>query len=229
MSGIDETLTSSTPTAAARADVLAPGDTLAGRYVVDRLVGRGGMGSVYAARDQVLARPVAIKVLRSELRRSDELVTRFLNEARIVASLFTNPNIVSIFDLGRTEAGDPYLVMELLRGKSLRDTIEPGSHMRPSRTWVLEVVTQIAGALVDAHSSGVAHRDLKPENVFVLQTHMHIIKVLDFGLAVSSSAPLAEPYRTRPGQLMGTRCTCPPKWFEARALVLRQTSTPSAS
>jgi eukaryotic-like serine/threonine-protein kinase len=202
VSGTDETLTSASPRD--RGDVLAPGQTLGGRYDIDRVIGRGGMGVVYSGRDRVLERVVAVKVLRPEYKHNEELVIRFLNEARIVASLFTNPNIVNIFDLGRTDAGDPYLVMELLRGKSLRETLDPSTAMRPSRVWVLSLFQQAAGALVDAHKAGVAHRDLKPENVFVIDTHMRFVKVLDFGLAVSASAPLADQFKTRPGDLIGT-------------------------
>jgi eukaryotic-like serine/threonine-protein kinase len=216
----DDTLrmTGATLPPVALADQLVHGVELAKRYRIGGVLGSGGMGVVYAAQDLVLDRPVVVKVMRPELKAHVDLVRRFENEAKIVASLFANPHIVNIYDLGRTDAGDPYLVMELLRGKSLRSRIDPAAPTTPSRTWVIEVVQQIASALADAHRSGVAHRDLKPENVFVVDTHTRIVKVLDFGLAVAAHAPLAEEFRTRPGDRMGTPAYMSPEAVRGEAV-----------
>lgn len=180
------------------------GSLLGDRYTIERELGAGGMGMVFAARDRVLERPVAIKILRPEYRAHPLLTARFHNEARIVAGLFANPNIVNIYDLGRTADNDLFLVMELMTGRSLRDCIDPDPTSWLSRSFVIEVGYQIAWALHEAHAAHVTHRDLKPENVFVLESHMLIVKVLDFGIAASPTSSLSPEFKTQPGQILGT-------------------------
>jgi len=162
------------------------------------------MGLVYRARDTRLGRDVAIKILPGYLASDPDRLRRFEQEARTVAAL-SHPNIVALYDIG-THDGAPYLVSELLEGRTLRDRLESGC--LPVRQAV-ETAVQIARGLAAAHEKGIVHRDLKPANVFV--TRAGHVKILDFGLAKltrpdagsGSSAP-TEASSTEPGAVMGT-------------------------
>src|SRR5436190_5185624 len=157
---------------------LLPGDQI-GSYEILALLGAGGMGQVYRARDPKLGRMVAIKVLPDALVPNDELIARFHREARILAAL-NHPNIAAIY--GWEESGSaPALVMELVEGRSLQDLI-PRKGLPLDQA--LKVAIQIARGLEAAHRSGVIHRDLKPSNVMV--TPVGVVKLLDFGLARQS-------------------------------------------
>ena len=153
---------------------LRPG-AVVGRFELVREIGRGGFGVVYEARDRELGRSVAFKAIRAGTR-----VTlreeRLLREAEAAARL-SHPNIVTLFDVGRSEHG-PYLVLELLRGQTLAEMLEQGPV--PERE-ALRIGAEVAKGLAHAHSQGVAHRDLKPANVFLCEDGQ--VKVLDFGLA----------------------------------------------
>ncbi len=154
---------------------MQPGSRIA-HFEVLGLVGAGGMGEVYRARDTRLGRDVAIKVLPAEFASDPDRLRRFEQEARAVAAL-NHPNILALYDIG-TDGGAPYIVTELLQGEPLRDRLT-GSPM-PS-TKVLGVAIQVASGLAAAHEKGIVHRDLKPENIFV--TKDGLAKILDFGLA----------------------------------------------
>jgi eukaryotic-like serine/threonine-protein kinase len=182
---------------------LAAGARL-GPYEVLSLLGAGGMGEVYRARDPRLGRDVAVKVLPSHLSTDPDSLSRFEREARAVAAL-SHPNILSIFDFGR-EGEVTYSVTELLEGETLRGALIPGP--LPRRR-AIEVATALADALSAAHARGLVHRDLKPENVFI--TSDGVVKILDFGLArwteVSrgNSDPSATTVaETVPGTVLGT-------------------------
>src|SRR5882762_8671617 len=151
------------------------GDTL-GAYKVLNLVGRGGMGEVYRARDTRLKRDVAIKVLPREFAADRERLRRFEQEARSAAAL-NHPNIVSVHDMG-TADGSPYIVSELLEGQNLREVLRKWPI--PARK-VLDYAIQAARGLAAAHDIGIVHRDLKPENLFITKDGR--LKILDFGLA----------------------------------------------
>lgn len=166
---------------AATAD-LAPGDRV-DRYVVEAVLGRGGMGVVYEARDEELDRRVAIKVLRGEHVARADRRKRFLREAKAAARV-VHPNVARILEMGQCDAG-PFLVFEHVVGETLRARIRAGSV--PFDT-VLRTGREIASALAKAHEAGVVHRDLKPENVLVDKTGA--AKVLDFGLAKWSTDDL---------------------------------------
>lgn len=161
------------------------GKTLARRYRLESILGQGGMGTVYAAVDLHLERDVAVKTIRLELNPNVELVTGFTREAKIIAQLASNPHILTLYDLGSTDTGMPFIVAERLRGRTLKTLIreEPSQ----SRSWVLEVGVQVAIALVDVHSRGVVHGDLKPSNIFVVETFAIplLAKVIDFGVSRS--------------------------------------------
>ena len=184
--------------------LLAVGFKIASRYSVQALLGKGGMGAVYLAMDEALERKVAIKVLHPAISDDKQYIARFEREAKIVAQLSINPHVVSVYDLGVLDSGIPYLVMEYLPGKNLRDLI--ADYSRPSRTFVLDVGKQVASALWDAHSQGVVHRDLKPENIFFVQlpTIPLLVKVLDFGIARSDAIILSPDFATAHGTFMGT-------------------------
>jgi predicted ATPase len=165
------------------------GVTLQNRYLIEEEIGQGGMGVVYRAHDQLLNRPVAIKMI-SQANIGTGGKARLLAEAQAAARL-NHPNIVSVYDIGETEK-QTYLVMELVQGQSLRHTVNlPLSQ-------ILDVAIQICGALEEAHRAGVVHRDLKPENIFI--TPKKTVKLMDFGLA----RRIDTPQLTEEGVLTGT-------------------------
>ena len=177
---------------------------------VGRLLGRGGMGAVYEARQTRLDRTVALKVLPPELRRDAAFAGRFRREAKALAKL-GHPSIVTVFDFGAAPPGDDgrdgpfYLVMEFVDGPDLRAVLRRDP--RPSPAETLAIVRQIGAALDYAHGRGVVHRDVKPENV--LLSRDGTVKLADFGLAKlagpeDASAADAPTTLTRAGQVMGT-------------------------
>ena len=149
--------------------------TKLGPYEIVELIGAGGMGEVYRARDPRLGRDVALKVLPESFARDAERMRRFEQEARAIAAL-NHPHVVAVFDTG-THEGVPYLVSELLEGETLRDRLE----RNPSSRRIIKYSLQIADGLAAAHDKGIVHRDLKPENLFL--TSSGRVKILDFGLA----------------------------------------------
>jgi serine/threonine protein kinase len=192
---------------AAQAIANTPSESWAGRqvhhYEVSSLLGRGGMGEVYRARDKRLERYVALKVLPVVYSTDPERLRRFEQEARTAGKL-NHPNILTVHDIGVND-GAPYIVTELLEGEELREQLKKGP---VAQRRVLAYGRQIADGLAAAHTKGIVHRDLKPENIFV--TSDGRVKILDFGLA-----KLKEPYagrtietvqspNTTPGVVMGT-------------------------
>jgi len=176
-----------------------------GPYEIIGLLGSGGMGEVYRARDSRLERTVALKVLPEDVFEDDERKARFAREAKALAAL-SHPNILSIFDFG-THDGVSYAVMELLEGETLRKKLDNGP-IGPKQA--VDYARQIALGLAAAHEKGIIHRDLKPENLFV-DNGGHL-KILDFGLAtrVEVDTPDDKPTATtlsrytEPGRVMGT-------------------------
>jgi len=184
---------------------LQPGMML-GRYRLERKIARGGMGSVWAARDERLDREVVLKLLPRILITDRSAERRFEREARAMARL-QHPNVVSVFDVGAEDPGTgeqlPYLVMELIKGRSLTEMVEKGP--LPPRQ-AARIVEQIALALAAAHEAGVIHRDLKPSNLMVADGGQ--VKVLDFGLArlAQREGQVPEDTLTTPGMVLGS---CP--------------------
>ncbi|MGF1465098.1 MAG: serine/threonine protein kinase [Sandaracinaceae bacterium] len=175
------------PTYAAEERQEVPSDPLLGRvidgrYRIERQIGEGGMGVVYLATHTVLARRLALKVLRGDNSRDPDVVQRFMQEAQAATSI-GHPNIIDISDFGRLPDGSVYFVMEYLDGASLADVIARGGSV-PSED-SLHLVRQIASALEAAHARGIVHRDLKPDNVYLIQqgNDPQFVKVLDFGIA----------------------------------------------
>jgi eukaryotic-like serine/threonine-protein kinase len=177
---------------------------LNGRYRLDRRLGRGGMGAVYAAVDEALERPVAVKVIRDDLVGSIDLNARFRHEARAAAG-FAHPHVVRVYDFGVDRDGRAFLVMELLDGQTLRQRLSARQPLE--RVEVMRILRGVCSAVSAAHTQGLVHRDLKPENIF-LQRHDDgdLPKVLDFGLAKAFDARWAHDRSegTDAGVLVGT-------------------------
>jgi eukaryotic-like serine/threonine-protein kinase len=189
---------------------LTPG-TLVGPYQITNLIARGGVGVVYRAIDTRLHRQVALKML-APLGTPDELgVDRFLREARITASL-DHPNIVKVYDVG-THDGQPFMVVELLEGETLRERLDRGPVVESD---VRRIGIEIARGLVAAHAAGLVHRDLKPENVFL--TRAGITKILDFGIAKLAPEAVRRdtPASTLTGILLGTAGYLAPEQVQGR-------------
>ena len=153
------------------------GSTVAGRYVIEGIIGEGGMAVVYQARHKLVDRPCALKILNPQFSRDATILERFRREAKH-AQRIAHPNIIEIGDYGETDDGAAFLVMELLEGKSLAEVIAAQRLPLPR---ALGLMVQMTRALARAHDFEVIHRDLKPENVFVLRGD--IVKLLDFGIA----------------------------------------------
>jgi serine/threonine-protein kinase len=172
------------------------GAVIDGRYQVVELLGEGGTGRVYQVRHAALSRLFAMKILRRDLARDEELAARFIQEAKATASI-RHPNVVEITDFGRMADGVPYLVMELLEGRTLGQIIESEGPLPASRA--VPILRQVAGALAAAHESGIVHRDLKPDNVFLVGAAGDV-RVVDFGAAKVVGASRV----TRDGIVFGT-------------------------
>jgi eukaryotic-like serine/threonine-protein kinase len=185
--------------------------TLVGRYHLERRLGRGGMGTVYEATDRSLERRVAVKLIREDWVGSDEAAQRFQREAR-TAAVFAHPNVVTVHDYGVETGRRAFLVMELLKGVTLRDELKLRTRLNPSRT--VGIMRGVCAAVEAAHRRQLIHRDLKPENIFLsrsehAETGGETVKVLDFGIAkfLSSSDDAAVTrtgFDTHPGILVGT-------------------------
>ena len=182
------------------------GQVLAGKYRIDDKIDEGGMGCVYRATHVLMEKVVAVKVLHPALAADDKIVARFTREAK-AASRISHPHAINVTDFGESENGIVYLVMEYLRGRTLKDIIRSGGPMTLQRT--VEIVRQVAGALEAAHNEGVVHRDLKSDNIMLDEaTGGDWAKVLDFGIAkiqqTERSVHETDPGLTAPNLIIGT-------------------------
>ncbi len=177
------------------------GKVLAGTYVILELVGVGGMGRVYRAEQSNLGRTVAVKIVHPHLVGDENSSARFITEARATSAL-NHPNSVSVYDFGRTDDGQFFLVMEFLRGKDLAK-VQYEEGVLPFRR-IVSILTQVLAALAEAHVHGIIHRDLKPENIVLepSRSGVDFVKVVDFGLAKMKVTAL--PSITSPGIVCGT-------------------------
>jgi len=181
------------------------GEILDGKYEVVRLVGEGAMGAVYEAVQSMIGRKVAVKVLRDELATSPDMMTRFLQEARVAGSL-GHANICEVTDLGVLASGAPYLVMPLLEGRSLRAELAAvAGPLALERTF--DLIYQVLTAVQRAHEESIVHRDLKPDNIFLTRVAERgdFVKILDFGISkVLPDATGPSGQITRTGMVLGT-------------------------
>jgi serine/threonine-protein kinase len=179
--------------------VVSPNSVVAGRYLLKRLIGGGGMGAVWLAEHVELRAPCAIKLIDGEAARNPEFRRRFTREAR-AAALLRSAHVVQVLDSGEWR-GQPYLVMELLEGEDLRECLLRASRLPPGES--VEIARQIARALTKAHAAGIVHRDLKPANVFLTRDDDRLlVKVLDFGIAKYADSDLDSTTQT--GTVLGT-------------------------
>lgn len=178
------------------------GTTVAGKYRVDRLIGRGGMGAVFQATNLAIGKRVALKFLDHEAAKNREACQRFQREAE-AAGMAESAHIVQIFDSGGTDAGLPFLVMELLTGEDLRARLR--REQRLSVSAALRIASQVLRALLRAHAAGIVHRDLKPDNIFLCarDDDPSFVKIVDFGISKVARARLADTL-TRSGTVLGT-------------------------
>ncbi len=206
----------STPGETTGEPIVRPGDVIARKYRVDRVIGAGGMGMVVAATHVALHQTVAIKLMLPTALSSGEAIERFLREGRAVAKL-RSPHVPRVVDVGTLETGEPYMVMELLEGEDLAEMLHRTGPLPVADA--LEYVRQACGALVDAHALGIIHRDLKPANLFVAREGQGapVVKVLDFGISKSlqqdptnlaltaTSAVMGSPLYMSPEQMRASR------------------------
>ena len=194
-----------------------------GSYRLGELLGRGGMGEVYLATHRMLARPAAIKLIRSEVLAAGDptmaqtAVARFRREAEAAARL-RSPHTVELYDFGVTEDGTFYLVMELLEGRNLDRLVREEGPLEPTR--VVHILRQVCDSLEEAHALGLIHRDIKPANIHLGRVGLRedFVKVLDFGLVRSFEGPSDESLTGAAGMTPGTPAYMAPEMAQDRAL-----------
>jgi len=182
-------------------DTFAPGTLLAGKFRVIRRLGEGGMGSVYEIEHELTKHRRALKMLHAAMAAMPSIVERFLREAS-AAGRVGNPHIAETFDAGVLETGEPYLVMELLRGEPLSSRVARGPLLLHE---VVDLIGQACVGVAAAHAAGIVHRDLKPDNLFVDDVDGRpFVKILDFGISKFDSAQTGGMALTKEGAAMGT-------------------------
>jgi serine/threonine-protein kinase len=179
------------------------GTLVAGRYRVERPIGRGSMGRIYLAEQTRVGRRVALKIINRELTSQIDILARFEREAKLLGSV-KNPHVVDIYDIGETEEGDPFIAMEFADGPSLHQVIGNGAPLEAVR--VMQLLIQITSALAAVHAVGAVHRDLKPANIVLVHASggRELVKILDFGLAKIVRDREIAGRLTRAGAVIGT-------------------------
>jgi serine/threonine protein kinase len=202
--------------------VLGLGDVIDGKYRVVRLLGKGGMGAVYEARNLRIDKRVALKVMRADLRTDRALVRRFEREARAAAKVRSS-HVVDVFDLGDLPDGDHFIAMEFLEGESLWDRLQREGPLSPED--LAPIATQLLDGLAEVHAAKIVHRDLKPGNIFLARASDggELVKILDFGVC-KLQTPTRSEVSTGVGNILGSLgYLCPehlehgPKALDGRA------------
>ncbi len=200
-----------------RASRYEAGAIIAGKYQLVELLGEGGMGSVWVAKNRTLDVDVAIKLMRAEFAHNvDGIAERMLQEARAAACI-EHPAIIQVFDFGFSEFGDPFIVMELLRGESLDQALCRRHHVSPNRA--VQTLLPVIDALAATHAHGIVHRDLKPANIFLARPAGQRLqpKVLDFGVAKLERR--AAQRLTQEGAMVGSPAYMSPEQFLGKGVV----------
>ena len=179
------------------------GSLVGGKYRIERMIGQGAMGAVYAACHEALQKRVALKILFEEHVHSQETVNRFFNEARAAAGIESD-HVARVLDVGQLETGAPFMALELLEGADLAAVLQQGTRL--SVHDVVDWVLQALEALAEAHSLGIVHRDLKPANLFLARRRdgTRVVKVLDFGISKFSGLTGAQPTFTVTSSILGS-------------------------
>ena len=182
--------------------LLPAGTLLAGKFRIERLLGAGAMGAVYAIDHELTRHKRALKLLHPEVRLVPDLVHRFLNEAS-AAGRAGNPHLVETFDAGTLPTGEPYVVMELLQGETLGALLARERVIGPARA--ADLIAQAAEGMHAAHRAGIIHRDIKPDNLFItMRDGRPFVKILDFGVSKFSTMSAGQTRRTKAGMLYGS-------------------------
>jgi serine/threonine-protein kinase len=191
------------------------GQVLLGKYIVLGGLGAGSMGTVYEAENLSVGRHVALKILNPQFASNHEAALRFQREARAAAKI-GHPNIVDILDMGRTDEGLPFIVMEFLEGRDLYNVLSDGVPLILARA--VDIAIQVLEALGAAHAAGIVHRDIKPENVFLTQrgSRSEFVKLLDFGIAKFQDASEGSRRMTVDGTTLGTPMYMSPEQARGR-------------
>ena len=189
------------------------GATVGGKYRIERLLGRGGMGAVFAAQNTAIGKRVALKFLSVDAARDRDAARRFQREAQ-AASLIESEHIVQVFDAGASDDGVPFLVMEELKGEDLRSKFARERTLEPDVASA--IASQVLRALVRAHAAGIVHRDLKPDNVFLCRRDdgSLLVKLVDFGISKLDRGTLSERL-TRRGTVLGSAYYMSPEQAQA--------------
>ncbi len=191
--------------------MIAKGELVNDRYEIIKLIGEGGMANVYLAKDTILDRRVAVKVLRGDLAGDEKFVRRFQREA-LAASSLSHPNIVEIYDVGE-DNGNFYIVMEYIEGKTLKQLIKKRGVLSLPET--IDIMMQLLDALATAHDSYIIHRDIKPQNIMIKDSGL--VKITDFGIAMAlNSAQL-----TQTNSVMGSVHYLPPEQASGKGSTIR--------
>ena len=191
--------------------MIEKGKMISGRYEIVKSIGEGGMANVYLAKDTILNRKVAIKILRGDLANDEKFVRRFQREALSSSSL-SHPNVVEMYDVGEDE-GNYYIVMEYIEGKTLKQLIKKRGSLTLSEA--IDIMLQLTDGITQAHDSYIIHRDLKPQNILIKDDGT--IKITDFGIAVA----LNSTQLTQTNSVMGSVHYIPPEQASGKGSTIR--------